>query len=315
MKRKIKKHNVLVAATMSAGKSTLINALIGTELLPAMNEATTACHVYVQNENRKSGFYGGALRDDGRISRISSLKEGDIKKWNSIKGIKKIGVKGQFQGRLKYRDGLVFHDTPGPNNSQDVNHASVVFDVAKRVPIDTFIYVINATQVAITDDRNFLDEIISNLHGGIKSPPIFVLNKIDMLDPEKGEDVGAACKGVQAYLVERGFKDPIVVPCMAEIALCARKRINKEKMTRKQGWLLSDFLNSGEKNNSDYTEEAILSDEIRGKIRKRVLRNKVIDFLYFFIGGISRFRVKRAVSMSGIRIIEELIVLQREEGK
>jgi ribosome biogenesis GTPase A len=54
MKRKhnLKDMHVMVFATMSAGKSTFINSLIGSELLHSANEATTAAIASVASTRR-----------------------------------------------------------------------------------------------------------------------------------------------------------------------------------------------------------------------------------------------------------------------
>ncbi len=53
--------DVYVAATMSAGKSTFINAMLGCDLLPAANEATTATIATItDNDNCKVGEFTGS---------------------------------------------------------------------------------------------------------------------------------------------------------------------------------------------------------------------------------------------------------------
>ena len=51
---------VVVVATMSAGKSTVINALIGKELLHSANEATTATITRIHDKDDLPFFSGNA---------------------------------------------------------------------------------------------------------------------------------------------------------------------------------------------------------------------------------------------------------------
>src|SRR3546814_3295380 len=62
--------DVLVLATMSAGKTSFINALIGQELLHTANEATTACVTRVEHRQGARRFSG---RSEEHTSELQSL--------------------------------------------------------------------------------------------------------------------------------------------------------------------------------------------------------------------------------------------------
>lgn len=55
-KRPEKTYSVAVVATMSAGKSTLLNAMIGHRLLPARNEACTASVCRIEDRDELPAF-------------------------------------------------------------------------------------------------------------------------------------------------------------------------------------------------------------------------------------------------------------------
>lgn len=316
MSNPVGNHDVLVMATMSAGKSTLINALIGTELLPAMNEATTACHFELRHKSGRGPFHGSAITDEGTIyNSIPLLERKVISEWNRINGIKKVELSGAFKGRGVNRNGLVFHDTPGPNNSQDEAHSDVAFGVAGNIKFDTFLYVIDATQIGTNDDRHVLERILSDYSGAIKKPPIFVLNKADMLDSENGECISSCVKNVESYLVSTGFASPIIIPCSARLALCARKELSREVMTRQQRWILRNFFDHGVDKAGAFFESAIMPEETRGVLTKRFKRIEVDDVIDLVMMNRVALKMKKAVSESGIRIIEELISIQRKDEK
>lgn len=56
IKARSSEFEVNVVATMSSGKSTLINALLGRKLMPAKNEATTATIVKIKDVDGKKNF-------------------------------------------------------------------------------------------------------------------------------------------------------------------------------------------------------------------------------------------------------------------
>ena len=76
--------DVYVVATMSAGKSTLINAMLGTTLLPAANEATTASIVRItDNDQMADGFRGQRFNEVVKLltgQRQNSTTGADIPK-------------------------------------------------------------------------------------------------------------------------------------------------------------------------------------------------------------------------------------------
>lgn len=64
--------DVLVLATMSAGKSSFINALVSRELLPSANEATTACLTSIEHRRTAKTFRGACYSNAG--ARIGTQK-------------------------------------------------------------------------------------------------------------------------------------------------------------------------------------------------------------------------------------------------
>lgn len=72
---------IVVIAPMSSGKSTLINAILGQDLLPAINKATTATIVKIRAVNNPSGskdFTVTATRADGQFLRLAANPDGTL---------------------------------------------------------------------------------------------------------------------------------------------------------------------------------------------------------------------------------------------
>ena len=61
---KLKKFNVAICATMSSGKSTFVNALLGNDYLPAKNEATTATITSVYDKDYSDNLLGCIKKDN-----------------------------------------------------------------------------------------------------------------------------------------------------------------------------------------------------------------------------------------------------------
>ena len=108
-----------VVATMSSGKSTLINSMLGCELLPARNKATTATLAKIHDIDGMEGFTGTSYDADGKeIISCSPLTLDDMNKLNDNPQASFIEIEGDVVG-VEYRDlKVVFTDTPGSNNNR-----------------------------------------------------------------------------------------------------------------------------------------------------------------------------------------------------
>lgn len=231
--------DVYVIATMSSGKSTLINAMLGCDLLPAANEATTATIARITDNDQKIAHFtakrygrNGQLIDAKDIANQKHLEE-----WNQLADTQLIDIEGNIvavQERPDVR--LVLTDTPGPNNSQDEEHQRTTMGFvqdSKRNPL--ILYVLNATQLGTNDDRNLLSLVAETMRKGGKQSKdrfIFVVNKMDVFDPESGEHPSQVLARVKKYLVDNGIHNPLIYPASANLARLIRKP--HDQHTRKE---------------------------------------------------------------------------------
>ena len=276
-----KDFDVYVAATMSAGKSTLINAMLGTDLLPAANEATTATIAQItDNDSMAVGHFNGRRfnKDGIEVDGLQKVSLETLKEWNAKTDTKLIQLEGNIIG-IKERENvrLVITDTPGPNNSQDPEHARTTMrhiQDSKRNPL--ILYILNATQLGTYDDQRVLGEIAQIMKQGGKQAKdrfIFVVNKMDAFDPESGEDVQAALGRVTEYLKNNGIENPLVYPVSAHLTRLLRKRIEKpDELTRKERGELSsmeDLFN--EEPSMDLVQYMPLTSSARRKLKEKQL--------------------------------------------
>lgn len=238
-----KDFDVYVAATMSAGKSTLINAMLGSDLLPAANEATTATIAQItDNDSMEYGkFQGRRLNKDGiEVNGWQPTSLELLREWNSQEDTKLIQLEGNIVG-IKERDNvrLVITDTPGPNNSQDPEHARTTMQhIQDSIRNPLILYILNATQLGTNDDQQVLGEIAKIMQKGGKQSKdrfIFVVNKMDNFDPESGENVEDALGRVRNYLENNGVENPLIYPVSANLTRLLRKREKApDSLTRKE---------------------------------------------------------------------------------
>ncbi|CAE6824632.1 dynamin family protein [Paraburkholderia domus] len=304
---------VLVAAPMSAGKSSFINALIGDELLHVANEATTACLTRVEHRKGVKSFRGACYLDSGAVLATQRDASAELlRDWNSDGRVKRIELKGSFNVAPRPASGLIIYDTPGPNNSQNERHGQLMREAVQNIPFKALCYVLNAGQLGTVDDRACLEMLRNGLADDPAHEIYFVLNKIDLLDPEKGEDIGEHVERVHQYLSDAGFHDPIVIPTIADAALYARKALNRLSMTRPQRSKLHQTLDEF----SDRKRALIHVTTAPAAVKKRLL--KELDELEQRSDAIAsnealaeENELKQLITYSGLRTVELLIQLQR----
>jgi GTPase Era involved in 16S rRNA processing len=304
---------VLVIAPMSAGKSSFINALIGDELLHVANEATTACLTRVEHRKGVKSFRGACYLDSGAVLATQRDASAElVRGWNSDDRVKRIELKGSFNVAPRPASGLVVYDTPGPNNSQNERHGQLMWEAVQHIPFKALCYVLNAGQLGTVDDRACLDLLRNGLAEDTTHKIYFVLNKIDLLDPEKGEDIGQHVEHTHQYLSDAGFHNPIVIPTIADATLYARKALNRSSMTRLQRSKLHRTLDEF----SDRKRSLIHATTAPDTVKKRLF--KELDRLEQRIHAnvsdeklTEENELKQLITYSGIRAVEMLLQRQR----
>lgn len=215
---------VNVVATMSAGKSTLINALLRQKLMPAKQEACTATITEIK-DNDADHFMAKAYDSKGNLIQIHPELSLDIMdSLNSDPEVSKIHVEGNIPFVTSEDVSLVLVDTPGPNNSRDPEHKAATYRMLSESSKTVILYILNATQLAVNDDSNLLSHVADSMKVGGKQSRdryIFVLNKLD--DFKKDEDsVEAAIKKARDHLRDNGIENANIYPASALTALYIR---------------------------------------------------------------------------------------------
>lgn len=215
---------VNVVATMSAGKSTLINSLLGQKLMPAKQEACTATITEIK-DNDADHFNAHVYDKDGNlIESHDELTYSIMERLNANPMVSKIRTEGNIPFVTADDVALVLVDTPGPNNSRDPEHRAATYRMLSESSKTVVLYIMNATQLAVDDDNNLLSHVAESMKVGGKQSRdrfIFVVNKLD--DFKKGEDsIDAALQKVRDYLADNGIENPNIYPASALTALNIR---------------------------------------------------------------------------------------------
>lgn len=229
-----KDFDVYVIATMSSGKSTLINAMLGCDLLPAANEATTATIARITDNDKLAGQFKAKRYNlnNELVDENDHVSSELLKEWNLLEDTKLIDIEGNIIA-INERDEvrLVLTDTPGPNNSQNAEHQRTTMShIQDTIRNPLILYVLNASQLGTQDDQNLLRLVADNMRKGGKQSKdrfIFVVNKMDVFDPENGEDIPSVLERVRQYLMNNGIESPQIYPVSANLTRLIRKPSDK----------------------------------------------------------------------------------------
>ncbi|ACT00496.1 dynamin family protein [Paenibacillus sp. JDR-2] len=264
---------VSVIATMSSGKSTLINAMLAQEFVPSKNEACTATIARIKDVDGMSGFSAVCLDKDRNV--LFEEEQVDLeamKRFNEDERISYIEVAGDVPFIHTRKTNLIMIDTPGPNNSRTSDHRDHTYRLIRNEAKPMVLYVLNATQLATDDDKKLLRIVAEAMSVGGKQSKdrfIFAVNKIDEYDTERSDSIDDALQNIRNYLAECGIENPNVFPISAEMAKVIRLYKKGGVLTRKQEKTLGDYDLFNDMPQMHLTQYASIPD-----VRKKEIEEK-----------------------------------------
>lgn len=213
-----------VIATMSSGKSTLINALLSKKLMPSKNEACTATITEILDTDGKKFIAAVYDAEDNLLQNVDDLTYEKMNELNDNEEVSRISAEGNIPFLDARSTALMLVDTPGPNNAQNQAHKNTTYRAINSDSNNLILYVLNGTQLSTNDDASLLNYVAEQIKKGGKQARdrfLFVINKMDGFNPEE-EDIAKAIQSAKRYLSGYGIEDPQIFPCSAYTALNIR---------------------------------------------------------------------------------------------
>lgn len=223
---------VLVVATMSAGKSTLINALIGNKINKV---ASTVCTNKIRLVYNKQSDEGAMLEctglryvytDNHKIAQHDSVENACV----------------HFQSILG-NEHLCLIDTPGVNFNGDHSHGEMTRNAVKANDYDILLFMSNGTLFLTDDEATILEYVIKTC----KKKIIFCLNQCDRFNSDD-DSIHETLNIWETTLIRNGIHKPNIVTISAQWALLLRLENQKLEMTK-----------------SEQTELRYMKDDVRDK--------------------------------------------------
>ena len=322
--------SIVVVGEFSAGKSTLLNALMGQRILPSFTNETTATVNFLRHKDRAiNGEVGRVYYRDGEEEELRDLSLATINEYVSTKGdevANKVEHLDLYLDSQFLEDGVTLVDSPGLNGVADGHREITEQQILKS---NASIFLFNSDHPGSKTDFEFLYDLQKKV-----KTIIFVLNKIDNIKEEEGETVESVIESLKSNY-RKQFPDiktvPEIWPVAAFKALEARtvpEKAGQEEISRLKPFeeRLLKFLTCGEKahqqlispvervisvlneTKSNYEEDLKL---LAGKQDTEELENKISE-VQEIVGNLSnkikksKNNVSNAVSNSSKEIIEEL---------
>lgn len=264
---------VCVVATMSAGKSTLINSMLGTKLMPSKQEACTAIITRIKDTEGNDTWQAEVYSKDNRlIETYKNLTYATMERLNSDENVSVIKTAGDIPFVSSEDVSLVLIDTPGPNNSRDPEHKKVQSEFLNKSSKSLVLYIMEGT-FGSDDDNALLQRVADSMKVGGKQSKdrfIFVVNKMDDRRKEDG-DTAQTLDRIRAYLKGHGITNPNLFPAAALPALNIRliqSGADIDEDTLDETEMKVRKLNRNE--TLHFEEYASLPASIRGDIKMRL---------------------------------------------
>lgn len=258
--RQSKEKRFLVIGTMSAGKSTFLNSILGRDLLPAQNEACTS-KIYEYVNRPYIDHFITTKNGEESFTCLFDLNEKNLHEWNNDTGVEQIQLEGSLSSVNPINTQVTFIDTPGTNNSMDRTHSDITLQAIKSNMYDTVLYLMNATQLGTDDDKRLLNKVREHFSIYKEKDIIFVVNKVDEIDESGGESVAEFVKNTENYLTKNGFKKPQILFISALAAKLSQMVLAEQALTRKERNMFNFYYEFFSEKEADLTQYSKLDNK------------------------------------------------------
>lgn len=269
---KQKQLTVLTTANMSAGKSTLINAIIGKRINKTMNDACTSKVHYIYDKAFEDGF---TYKLDGNLKLDSDEKL--LLSDSTYNNSDEIFVSTYFKFLVPKRSRLCIVDTPGVNSSVNSDHTKITIETVLNHKYDKLLYLVNAENAGTDDDLKYLKFICDNVD---ENKIIFVLNKLDRFRISE-DSIEESIHHLKEDLLKLGLKNPIICPISSYAGTLAKKKIFKEELNEDEQ---DDYVLMQRKfKNESYNLSKFYPQNVLNSINKNYSENEKSPSIHMLI--------------------------------
>lgn len=231
--KKIEDHllSVSIMAPMKNGKSTLLNAILGQELLPTESQRCTAKISYIEHCERMKGkgfeakaFDESDASSEGYIPCTNNV----LKEWNSDSKVHHVRIRGAVPGIHVDDYRLQFVDTPGPDSAIHIDDRKTIDNFLRDNTLPMVCYIVDRINES---ERDYLAQLKEHMEKSGKQSQdrfIFIVSQMDRLsitssNTKEANPIKNKIDKIKEDLRQLGISNPRIFPISALIALNARQ--------------------------------------------------------------------------------------------
>ena len=211
---------VLITATMSAGKSTLINAIVGKPLARTAQEACTgALHLFLNKPFEDNLI---SLSDQDGV--FLDVAPDDLLQ-SEARG--KCTVSTYFSMLSNSARRLCIVDTPGVNSAIEQTHGQITADALRNQAYDQILYLFRADGLGRDEDLSYLKQVSDMVP---KEKILFMVNKLDLFKTSE-DSIQESLNGVREDLRATGYENPVLCPISAYFAYLVKQKLLGQELS------------------------------------------------------------------------------------
>ena len=231
--------SVSIMAPMKNGKSTLLNAILGQELLPNATQRCTAKISYIEHCDGMEGFEAKRIDENGASSEYLPCDRDVLTTWNNDADVRHVRIRGSLPG-VKVDDyRLQFVDTPGPDSAVHKEDRITIDRFLSDNSLPMVCYIVDRINSSEEEYLARLKEHMSRFGKQSQDRFIFVVSRMDQIQISKGDTkeknpLKAKVGEIKADLRRLGISNPRVFPVSAMIALKAREYMSLDELDQEE---------------------------------------------------------------------------------
>lgn len=259
---------VIVTANMSAGKSTLINALVGKPVTKSSQEACTTNLCFLYNkpfEDNHVHLLSSPINLNASYDDLAAASKDAI-----------CNIASFFRTSVRSQVRVCLIDTPGVNSAINSKHGKLTYKAIAEENYDKLIYVLNANLLGTNDEMKYLKYVCKNV---TNKKIIFVLNKLDCFKDSE-DSISNSIEGIKADLQKIGYKSPVICPLSAYFSLLLKMKLNNEKLDEDELDVFDFYQKKFNKPEYDLSKYYCMPDENVINNSNALLKLSLISGLY-----------------------------------
>lgn len=276
--------SVSIMAPMKNGKSTLLNAILGQELLPNATQRCTAKISYIEHCEGVEGFEAKRIDDNDDSSEYLPCDREVLTAWNNDAGVRHVRIRGSLPG-VKVDDyRLQFVDTPGPDSAVHKEDRITIDRFLSDNSLPMVCYLVDRINSSEEDYLARLKEHMNRFGKQSQDRFIFVVSRMDQIQISKGDTkdknpIKDKVDEITGDLRKLGIVNPRVFPVSAMIALKAREYLTLDEFDQEEAENdIKKFLRGLKRIDSSLLDFTSVSSAIKNKIEAEIAEiNKKIE--------------------------------------